>query len=205
MNSQIQQILNQAPSGFLPKVYYGLTRGEDKYRFIDDYILNIVISGDIGDAFELVSHQETEGYVTAIATKINATQLKIIIPGDYNLNVSEFTIINMRTGENSIINIPNSLVLLPASYLGSYDANMNKDKQITALYDLEINKTNIVYASVDYSGDGVYNWVRVGSYVDGIDGKNIYTVDNMTIDNIIDNINIGDSIIACEVVAFNTR
>lgn len=204
MNSQIQQILNQAPSGFLPKVYYGLTRGEDKYRFIKYDIFNLSnIQGDIGDAFEFINNNETENYITAIGIKINITQIQIIIEGDYNLNTSSFTIINMRTGETQTVNLTNPMSLQPASYLGSYDANVNKDKQITVLYDLEINKTNIVFASVDYSGDGIYNWVRVGSYIDGVDGKSIYTIDNLTVDNIMDNINIGDSVIAAEVVQYD--
>lgn len=204
MNSQIQQILNQAPSGFLPKVYYGLTQGPDKYRFIDGYVFNVTgLTGNVGDAYELVSPSELEGYVTAVAVQLNASQLQIIIRGDYNVNVSSFTLLNMRTGESQAISLTNPMSLQPASYLGSYNANTNKDKQITVLYDLEINKTNIVFASVDYSGDGVYNWVRVGSYIDGTDGKNIYTIDNLTVDNIMDNINIGDSVIAAEVVQYD--
>ena len=204
LNNQVQQILNQAPSGFLPKVYYGLTQGPEKYRFIDGYVFNATgLQGNDGDAYELVSPVETEAYVTAIAVQLNNTQAQIIIRGDYNINTSSFTLINMRTGSTQNIALTNPMSLQPASYLGSYDANNNKDKQITVLYDLEINKTNIVFASVDYSGDGVYNWVRVGSYIDGVDGKSIYTIDNLTVDNIMDNINIGDSVIAAEVVQYN--
>ena len=204
INSQIQQILSQAPSGFLPKVYYGITEGEDKYRFIDGYVFNVVgLQGNVGDAYELISPSEDNEYVTAIAVQLNESQLQIIIRGDYNVNVSAFTLINMRTGSTQPIQLTNPMSLQPASYLGSYNANTNKDKQITVLYDLEINKSNIIFASVDYSGDGVYNWVRVGSYTDGVDGKNVYTVDNLNIDSVLENAFIGDSIIAAEAVAYN--
>lgn len=179
LQSQISQILNQSPAGFLPRVFYGLTRGDQTYRFIEDYVINISLPGNVGDAFELAAEQ-TDQYINAIAVKINETQVKIYVQGDYIENTSEFTLINMTTGESESLTIHGALALQEASYLGQFDANDpdNRNKQITVINDLETNSKNVVFASVDYSGDGVYNWVKIGSLLNGKDGKSIYIIDD---------------------------
>ena len=136
MNSQVATLLKQVPSGYLPRVYYGLTRGDQKYRFIANDVINIALSGNVGDSFELYAQAETEEYIPAIAVKINSDQVKIIIQGDYNVSASAWKIVNMRTGATVTGNIANTLALQDASYLGTFPAPDNKAKQITVLYDL---------------------------------------------------------------------
>lgn len=166
------QLLTQEPSGFLPRVYYGLVPGENKYKFVKDYIFNVDgLTGDVGDAYGLLSPSEISNYINAIAIQINPTQLQIVIQGDYNADTSDFNLVNQKNGDTQALTLENVLSLQEASFLGSYDAQNNKDKQITVLYDMEFNAENVVFASVDYSGDGVYNWVRVGNYQNGINGK----------------------------------
>lgn len=187
MGEQIQEILNQSPSGFLPRVYYGLTRGDQTYRFEMGFVFSIEdleITGEVGDAFELTSSSEPGDYISAVAIKINDSQARIIIPGDYTVNVNTFTLLNQRTGEMVSVSLSSPLSLQEASYLGSYSASDNKNKQITVLNDLEVNKNNVVFASVDYNADDRYNWVRVGSFIDGIDGHSIFAFMESNIDNI---------------------
>lgn len=198
ISSQVNQLLNQAPAGFLPSVYYGLTRGDNKYRFIEGYDFEQIINGNIGDAFALTNPQETENYITAIAVKTSDTQMQIIIKGDYNIYTDTFTAINMRTGEETQITISEAIALEAASYLGDYDANLNKEKQITVLYSLELRKDNVVFASIDYSGDGVYNWVSIGGYINGKDGKSIYNISAATYASVSAIANVGDMLLAIE-------
>ena len=128
MNSQVATLLKQVPSGYLPRVYYGLTRGDKKYRFIADDVINIALSGNVGDSFELYAQAETEEYIPAIAVKINSDQVKIVIQGDYNVSASAWKIVNMRTGATVTGNIANTLALQDASYLGTFPAPDNKAK-----------------------------------------------------------------------------
>ena len=56
LSSQVNEILSQRPSGFLPRVYYGLTRGAQTYRFLAEAVINVSgLAGVVGDAFEFTS------------------------------------------------------------------------------------------------------------------------------------------------------
>ena len=177
LSQQVNQLITQQPSGYLPRVFYGFTRGQQTYRFIKGYIFNVTaLMGIVGDAYELLSESEPSSYINAIAGQINTTQLQIIIPGDYTVNVSSFKMINMRTGDTRTLVLAGALALQDASYMGDYVAQDNKDKQITVLNDLNSGKTNVIYASVDYNSDDVYNWVRIGDSTNGVDGKSAYEI-----------------------------
>lgn len=199
LSSQVQQLLQQAPSGFLPRAFYGLTRGNMTYRFINENIFTIQgLTGEIGDAYEILSRLEPEAYINAVAVQINTNQIKIIIQGDYTIRTNVFDLVNMRTGYTlSNIELTNTN-LMDASYLGEYDANENKQKQITILHDLESGKDNVVFASLDYSEDTIYNWVRIGGYTDGLDGKSIFGITSATASIVLSTIKVGDLILAGE-------
>ena len=204
MSSQVQQILSQRPSGFLPRVYYGLTRGTQTYRFVADWVVNVSgLTGNVGDAFEFVSQNETQNYIPGIGIMINATQLQIAVQGDYDINETDFDIINMRTGAVVSDSLGSVLAQQPASYLGDYDAATNEDKQITVLYDLETNKENVIFASVDFNNDGIYNWIRIGGYSNGIDGHSFYSISNATASAVFSGARIGDSVVAGEVFTYS--
>ena len=195
ISSQLNELLNQSPAGFLPRVYYGLTRGTQTYRFAKDDILSIELTGNVGDAFEFVSPIETSSYISAVGIKIDVAQVKIIIQGDYNQSVTNFSVINMRTGNEESVSLVAPVYLQNASYLGDYPAQDNQNKQITVLKDLEANEHDVVFASIDYSGDEVYNWVKIGKYTDGIDGKSIYSVSSSTETTVFNALKVGDSFI----------
>lgn len=184
----------------MPKVYYGLTRGSQTYRFLADAVLDVVgLTGTIGDAYEIISPTETQPYITAIAIMINNTQLKINVQGDYNANVNIFDLVNMRTGDSlSNTNLGNVLATQYASYLGDYDPQTNANKQITVLNDLETGEENVIYASVDFNGDDIFNWIRIGGYSNGVNGKSIYTITGLTAATVFSNAIIGDSVVAGE-------
>ena len=205
LSSQVNEILSQRPSGFLPRVYYGLTQGPQTYRFLPDAVINISgLSGTVGDAFELVSNVETTNYIPAIAIMINATQVKINVQGDYNVSTTEFDIVNMRTGatlQNE--DLGSVLATQYASYLGDYDPQTNADKQITVLYDLEFNAENVIFASVDFNSDDIFNWVRIGGYSNGVDGKSIYSVVIATAATVFGVVKVGDTVVAGEAFTYD--
>ena len=196
----MNEILTQRPSGFLPRCYYGLTQGAQKYRFIADTVFTVLgLTGQVGDAFEFISPTETVNYVAGIGILLPSNQVKISIQGDYNLNNTVFDIVNMRTGDVlSSYDVGAVLTLQDASYLGNYDPQDNIDKQITVLFDLELNQENVIFASVDFNSDDVYNWVRIGGYSNGVDGHNIYGVVSATASAVFGDAHIGDTVIAGE-------
>ena len=99
LESNVAQLITQVPAGYLPRAYYGLVRGPQTYRFVQDYVFSIDgLDGIPGDAYGLLSTIETVSYINAIATQINETQLKIVIQGDYTVQVEEFNLVNQRTG-----------------------------------------------------------------------------------------------------------
>ena len=206
----MNQLLNQAPAGFLPRVFYGISRGPETYRFIKDNVFTIDnLTGNVGDAYELLSPSETGSYIEAVATQINSNQIKITIQGDYQFNTENFTLINLRNGVAIIANLPNALVLQEASFLGLYNPQENKEKQITVLYDLESGNDNVVFASVDYNSDYVYNWVRIGGYINGLNGYSIWAVTASTIEAVLASAKDNDVLVSGETftyedITFNT-
>lgn len=199
LSSQVTQLLQQAPSGYLPQVFYGLTRGTQKYRFVPNYVFNVEgLTGNTGDSYELYSDDQTGNYVKAIAVQLNPTQLQIIIQGDYIVDTNTFNLVNMRTGAVVNATLSNVLTLQDASYLGSFSAVDNKEKQITVLYDLASGKTHVVYASIDYNSDGIYNWVSIGNFVNGIDGRSIFGLTASTASGVFAVAKVNDLLVSGE-------
>jgi len=142
---------------------------------------------------------ETNSYIAAIAIMINNTQLKISVQGDYNTSTNIFDIVNMRTGNvQSNVNLGAVLATQDASYLGDYDPQTNADKQITVLNDLETGEENVIFASVDFNNDEIFNWIRIGGYSNGTNGKSLYTITSLTAATVFANAQIGDSVVAGE-------
>ena len=102
----------------------------------------------------------------------------------------------MATGDILSVTLPNALALQNASYLGDFDAQNSKGKQVTVLYDIETNEQNVIFASVDFSGDGIYNWIRIGGYVNGVSGKNIFGVTLANIEEVSHIAVVGDLLLA---------
>lgn len=198
LGAQVNTILTQTPSGFLPKVYYGLTRGTDTYRFTQDSTFNIVgLGGSVGDAYELYSTTDSE-YIPAIAIQSDSEEITIFIPGDYNLNVNTFDLVNMVSGASLSITLVSPLSLQAASFLGDYSAQDSKGKQITAIRNLETNEYNVVFGSVDFNNDETYNWIRLGSYTNGTNGTAIWSVNTSNISTILGVAKVNDSLVALE-------
>lgn len=206
LSNTVNTLVSQRPSGFLPRTYYGLQRGNNTYRFPDGATINVSgLGGNVGDAFELLSKEENKNYIAAIGVKEKNSQLKITVRGDYNILTQKYDIVNMRTGVViSDYNLGTVTTLSAASYLGNYPADENIDKQITVLYDIETNEENIIFASVDFNGDGTYNWIRIGGYSNGINGKSIYSVSDTNISQILQNCMPNDSIMASKAFTYLT-
>lgn len=190
LSSQVQQLIEQAPAGFLPRVYYGLTRGGQTYRFTEDAEITVSLesTANIGDAFEFYATNEEQEYIPAIGILKDETTIQIVIQGDYDVEELTFTLENMRTGATETLTLAESpLTEQDASYLGDYPAADYAEKQIVVLNDLVTGNNNVLFASIDINGDGVYNWVSLGGFLNGTDGKSIYSVTSSTLVNTLTN------------------
>ncbi len=204
LTSQLQQIIEQTPSGFLPKVYYGLTRGAQTYRFIEDNVFNVVLPGEVGSAYELYSTVESDSnYIPAIAVQINENQIQVVIEGDYRVNTATFDAVNTTDGSTTQITLTSPLTLQDASYLGQYNAQENPSKQITVLNNLETGAKNVVFASIDYNSDGRFNWAEIGGFSNGTDGKCIYSVSSINASSVFSVIKSGDSFVVADEFTYD--
>ena len=204
LQSQVNQLLSQAPAGFLPQVYYGLTRGNQTYRFNENYTVTVTTQGNLNDAYEFITNEETEDYIAAVGVKTAENQVQVVIRGDYNIAAENFTLVNMRTGESVNVEINNALSLQDASYLGQFSAQNNREKQITVLKDLQSGENNAIYASIDRNSDGVYNWTRIGGYVNGKNGISIYAATASTMSAVLENARVNDIILIGETFTYNS-
>lgn len=203
LQSQVNQLLSQNPAGFLPQVYYGLTRGDQTYRFTDGYEISVEAEGNLNDSYEIIANNETAEYISAVGVKSAEDKVTVVIQGDYTIAETEFTLINTRTGSSTQVTLSGVLSLQDASYLGEFQAQDNKEKQITVLKDLQSGQNNAIYASIDRNGDGVFNWTRIGGYVNGTDGTSIYAATGATMSTTLSNAKANDIILIGETFTYN--
>lgn len=192
-------MLAQEPAGYLPEVFYGIVPGNKTYRFTKEF--NFLIdssSGTIGDSYQIYDEGQAEAYIPAIAIQTSEQVLEIIIEGDYPTYTESFKAINMRTGDDYDVTLTGALTLQNASYLGALSAEDYKNKQITVLHDLSANKPNVVYCSIDYNNDGHYNWLAIGGFTNGIDGKCVYSINNTNMSAVLSSVKAEDSLVLCE-------
>lgn len=191
----------------MPQTYYGLVEGETQtYRAEQLTIENISLPSTpaFGRVYALTSPTETEAYVPTYIAFLSGSQTQntceIVIKGDYNKAPDVFDIVDMSTGEVSHSQTIAGLSFSQqaASYVGEYSAQDNYDHQITALHDMSFNEDNVVYASMDVNSDGIYNWVKIGNYRNGINGYSVRAVVASTFQNVISTCKIGDTLLAGE-------
>ena len=203
LQSQVNQLLSQNPAGFLPQVYYGLTRGDQTYRFTEGHEVTVNAEGNLNDSYEFIADNETENYISAVGVKTADNKVTVVIQGDYNIQETNFTLVNTRTGSTVQVTLVDVLSLQDASYLGEFQAQDNKEKQITVLKDLQSGQNNAIYASIDRNGDGVFNWTRIGGYVNGTNGTSIYAATETTMSTVLSNAKTNDIILIGETFTYN--
>ena len=194
----------QSPAGFIPRVYYGLTQGNQVYRFAAGAEFEISdLPGNVGDSFSIISTEQVSDYISGVAIMTDTDTIKIQIQGDYPLQGTNYTLVNMRTGVTKANVLAGQTSLQDASYLGGISAADNKNKQITVLDDIELGINNVIFASLDLNSDDVWNWVKIGTYLNGTDGASIFGITNATIATVLTVAQAGDLLLAGEAFTYN--
>ena len=206
IQENLNQLIANSPAGFLPQTYYGLVEGETQtYRLTNNTIeLALPSQPSVGRVYSLLSLTETEAYVPAYISFVSGTQqqavCEVLIKGDYNESPVSFDIVDMVSG--AVLHsqqIPGATFSQQdASFVGEFLPQTNQNHQITALHDVSFNEDNVVYASMDVNSDGVYNWVKIGNYRNGINGKNVRAVTATNFDAVLQVAQIGDILLAGE-------
>ena len=206
IQENLNKLIENSPAGFLPQTYYGLVEGETQtYRLTNNTIeLALPSQPSVGRVYSLLSLTETEAYVPAYVSFVSGTQqqaiCEVLIKGDYNESPDAFDIVDMVSG--AVLNsqqIPSATFSQQdASFVGEFLPQSNQNHQITALHDVSFNEDNVVYASMDVSSDGVYNWVKIGNYRNGINGKNVRAITATNFNAVLQVAQIGDILLAGE-------
>ena len=204
LQDNVNELLARNPAGFLSQVYYGLTQGSQVYRFEKNATFTISsLPGQAGDSYSITSGTQVVAYIPAVAINIsdedNQNLIKIISKGDYPVETSTFNITNMRTGDVlQNVTLTGAITLQNASYLGDFDADDYKNKQITVLNDLELSETNVIFVSLDLNSDDDWNWVKVGTLLNGKDGYSCFAITESTATSVLSAVKVGDILIAGE-------
>lgn len=179
--------------------------GTQTYRLTNSTIeLALPSQPSVGRVYSLLSVTETEAYVPAYVSFVSGTQqqavCEVLIKGDYNESPEAFDIVDMVSG--AVLNsqqIPSATFSQQdASFVGEFLPQTNQNHQITALHDVSFNEDNVVYASMDVNSDGVYNWVKIGNYRNGINGKNVRAVTATNFSAVLQIAQLGDILLAGE-------
>lgn len=190
----------------MPQAYYGLVEGEtQKYRIANEEItLALPSQPSVGRVYSLLSLTETEQYIPTYVAFVSGSQqqalCEVLIKGDYNKSPSTFDIVDMVSGDvlHSQQIAGATFTQQAASYVGEFSPQENQNTQITALYDVSFNEENVVYASMDINADNVFNWVKIGNYRNGANGKNIRAVTAATMGAVLQTALVGDTLLAGE-------
>ena len=206
LQENLNKLIENAPIGFLPLAYYGLVEGETQtYRLTNQTItLALPSEPSVGRVYSLLSLTETESYIPAYVAFVSGSQQQatcsVLTKGDYNEQPDAFDIVDMVSGEVLHSQQISGAVFTQqnASYVGEFSPQNNKTAQITALHDISFNEENVVYASIDINSDGLYNWVKIGNYRDGVNGKSVRVVTADTMSSVLQSALIGDILLAGE-------
>ena len=206
LQENLNKLIENSPAGFLPQAYYGLVEGETQtYRLSSETIqLALPSQPSVGRVYSLLSLSETEQYIPAYVAFVSGTQQQalcsVLLKGDYNESPNSFDIVDMVSGEvlHSQQIAGATFTQQAASYVGEFAPQDNQNHQITALHDVSFNEENVVYASMDINADGVFNWVKIGNYRNGINGKSVKAVTATTMGSVLQTALVGDTLLAGE-------
>lgn len=160
--------------------------------------ITVNLIGNVGDFVEIMTHNPNDipayGFFSAEHT------IDIAFAGDFIENYGTYTVKNVTSGQSNIETI--GVVAFTGTSLLDYDANAVKKQLFNVISDLAFG-TKTQYVSFDLNRDDVYSFVFIGTVTNGEDGACIYSTDGVTLETLIQQIKIGDSILFAKDNATN--
>lgn len=155
--------------------------------------INVSLIGSINDFAEIMTNNPDD--IPAYGYYVDEHTIEIAWFGDFIEQYEQFTINNVTSGQSNAETI--ETVAFTGTSLADYNANDVKKQLFNVISDLSFG-TRTQYVSFDLNRDNVYNFVFIGIVANGKDGKNVYTVGNNNIQDILAKIVVDDSVIFAE-------
>lgn len=157
---------------------------------ISNNVIYVENSGDIGDYVEISSNNANDipayGYFTA------EKEITIVSFGDFSDNYTEISVHNVT--KNIYENISVSLVAFDGTSLLDNDPMQHKKQLFNVLTDLAYG-ARTQYVSFDLNSDGVYNYVFIGTILQGDNGRSFYATNGTDFEIVKNAMELGDLIL----------
>ena len=155
--------------------------------------ITIDLIGNIGDYVEITTHNTKD--IPAYGYFVSEHEVDIAFAGDFTANYGFYTVNNVTSGQSNIETI--EMIEFTGTSLMDYNPNDVKKQLFHIVSDSAYN-TSTQYVSFDLNRDDNYSFVFIGAIENGADGSSIYSVSNQTLEIVIQNIKINDSIVFTE-------
>ncbi|MCI7030795.1 collagen-like triple helix repeat-containing protein [Clostridium sp.] len=155
--------------------------------------INVSLIGTINDFAEIMTNNPYD--IPAYGYYVDEHTIEIAWFGDFIEQYEQFTVNNVTSGQSNAETI--ETVAFTGTSLADYNANDVKKQLFNIISDLSYG-TRTQYVSFDLNRDNVYSFVFIGTVANGKDGKNVYTVGNNNIQDILAKIVVDDSVIFAE-------
>lgn len=155
--------------------------------------ITVNLIGNVGDFVEIMTHNPND--IPAYGFFSSEHTIDIAFAGDFIENYGTYTVKNVTSGQSNIETI--GVVAFTGTSLLDYDANAVKKQLFNVISDLAFG-TRTQYVSFDLNRDGVYSFVFIGTISNGKDGASIYSTEGVTLETLIQQIKVNDSILFAE-------
>lgn len=160
--------------------------------------ITVNLVGNVGDFVEIKTNNPNDipayGFFSAEHT------IDIAFAGDFIENYGTYTVNNVASGQSDVETI--GVVPFDGTSLLDYDANYVKKQLFNIVSDLAYG-TRTQYVSFDLNRNGVYSFVFVGTTPNGKDGASVYSTEGITLETLIQQIKVNDSVLFAEDNATN--
>ena len=153
-------------------------------------IVSVANSGDIGDYAEISSNNANDIPAYGYFTEENKITLSFL--GDFSDNYTEISVHNVTKNTYETISV--SLVEFDGTSLFDNDPMQHKKQVFNVLTDLAYGaKTQ--YVSFDLNADGIYNYVFIGTILQGNNGRSFYATNGTDFEIVKNAMEFGDLIL----------
>lgn len=153
-------------------------------------VVSVENSGDIGDYAEISSNNANDipayGYFTA------EKEITLSFFGDFSDNYTEISVHNVT--KNTYENISVSLIEFDGTSLFDNDPMQHKKQVFNVLTDLAYG-ARTQYVSFDLNADGIYNYVFIGTILQGNNGRSFYATNGTDFEIVKNAMELGDLIL----------
>lgn len=198
LNKQLLDLIVAQNEGGYNYVRFAFEKQGTFYKISSNKILNILENCEEGDFFEISSNIAED--IPAYGYLDNENYVNISFSGDFKSQYEYLTIRNITKNIVSLITVEYSQ--FDGTSLLDYNPQEYKRQLFNVISDLAYN-SRTQYVSFDLNADDKYNFVFIGAYNTGLNGRSIYVTDGSNVDEIIQQMSLYDYILCAGTVLYN--